>query len=717
MTATGVTQERVTTTTPPTAPTGRGIRIEIQGLRALAVSLVVVYHVAPSRLPGGYVGVDVFFVVSGFLITGHLLREVARTGGIRLAEFWARRARRLLPAALLVLLASAVGTVVLAPVTYWPQFLRELSASAVYVENWALANDAVDYLAAANVASPAQHYWSLSTEEQFYLAWPLLLLAAGWLARRQRRRWQPAAVLLAAVAVASFLYSLWATEASPPYAYFSTLSRAWEFGLGGLLAVFAARTPATRDQLRAAVSWTGFLAITASALMMSEATAFPGTAALVPVLGTVAVIWAGAPRAAWAPTGLAGARPVAFLSDISYSAYLWHWPAVVLVPLAVGHPLGLRTKAGVLVFTVVAAWLTKRWVEDPVRSGGFLVRKRPRWTYAATVLCTGTVVLSCVGAAQWQEREVAEASAAAEAFAAGDDPCFGAAAMERDGQCSDRFAQTSTVSPAFAQTDGSRGLPCMQPEGDPVIKSCRFGSAHPTETVALVGDSHTASLYEALQVVAERRNWAVVTYVRGGCPTTADSDRMVGPNMQPGATEICQEYASEVLRTIERDPTISRVFTSYRSDIYAYRDTADELHREVPAEVLQGPLRALADSGKRVTVIRAVPTTNGVAPRETLRSTKTLVDPGVHVPNCIAAAGRADDPCAGPREVRLAPDYLAEAAEALGDPRIRVVDLSDGFCDAERCHTVIGGVIAYFDASHVSGAFSRSLGPLLDARL
>ena len=165
-----------------------GLRPEIQALRAAAVLLVVVAHLWPSLLPGGYVGVDVFFAISGFLITSLLLREIDRTGQLSLSAFWARRARQILPAALVTLLFCAIATIVFVPLTYWQQFLNELRASTAYVQNWQLAESAVDYFAADNGPSPVQHFWSLSAEEQFYVVWPVLLLLAVGLTRKRSVR-------------------------------------------------------------------------------------------------------------------------------------------------------------------------------------------------------------------------------------------------------------------------------------------------------------------------------------------------------------------------------------------------------------------------------------------------------------------------------------------------------------------------------------------------
>src|SRR3954463_13198223 len=218
-------------TAPPIARVD--VRPEIQGLRAVAVAVVVVCHFWPSALPGGFVGVDVFFVISDFLITSHLLREVARTGRVSLAAFWARRARRILPAALLVLALCALATVAFVPEVHRQQFFAEIRASTFYVQNWELAHSAVDYFAAGDGPSPVQHFWSLSAEEQFYLVWPVLILAAAAIgARRGRERRVFAA--LAAVTAASFAYSVHKTGADPRAAYFVTSTRAWEFGAGGL---------------------------------------------------------------------------------------------------------------------------------------------------------------------------------------------------------------------------------------------------------------------------------------------------------------------------------------------------------------------------------------------------------------------------------------------------------------------------------------------------
>ncbi|HSK34200.1 MAG TPA: acyltransferase, partial [Propionicimonas sp.] len=260
------------------------MRQEIQGLRAVAVLLVVLFHLWPDRVPGGYIGVDVFFVISGFLITSHILREVERTGSVSLAGFWARRLRRLLPASYVVLVVTAAGVLLLVPRVLWEQFFGEILAAALYVENWTLALNSVDYLAADNAPSPAQHYWTLSAEEQFYLFWPLLVLLGLWrgfdklnrrsgLDRRDGDRHSRMAAVfgvLATVTAASLAYSLWVTATDPALAYFVTPARAWEFGAGALLAFAPAAAPHLGHAARALLGWGALVALLTASLVFDE---------------------------------------------------------------------------------------------------------------------------------------------------------------------------------------------------------------------------------------------------------------------------------------------------------------------------------------------------------------------------------------------------------------------------------------------------------------
>ena len=348
--------------------TGRKLRPEIQALRALAVLLVVVHHLWPAAVPGGYVGVDVFFAISGFVITLLLLEELDATRRISIAAFWARRARRILPAALTTLVFCVVATILLVPVTAWSQSFAEARASAAYVENWHLSATAAGYFTASDEPTHVRHFWSLSVEEQFYLAWPIVLMLLAGAARGRsavvRRRLLAGGLL--ALAAASLTYSVAVTAADPVGAYYLTPARAWEFAAGGLLALLPA-TLAGPARL-AALSWAGLAAIVASAFLYTPATPFPGVAALLPVLGACAVMGAGDPARRWAPAPVLRARPAQYLGGISYAVYLWHWPLLVLAPFVIDRAVDDRAAVVILILTLLVASASKVLIEDPMRS-------------------------------------------------------------------------------------------------------------------------------------------------------------------------------------------------------------------------------------------------------------------------------------------------------------------------------------------------------------
>ncbi len=361
--------------------------------------------------------------------------------------------------------------------------------------------------------------------------------------------------------------------------------------------------------------------------------------------------------------------------------------------------------------TVAAGWATKVCVEDPVRTGTPLARRGSGATFAATAVATAVVVGCAAGGWVHVQVQVDQARVAAAEAAAGGDLCFGAGAALPGADCADPWAyEGDAANPIFAKFDVSRGLSCLSVLSHTDLVTCRFGSEDPVETVALLGDSHAASLYEAMETVAEERDWAVVTYLKAGCPGLG-SGRLPGIGQPAEERPACEEWGQAALAEIAGDPTITRVFTSYRSDVYKYEDQDGVLHDEFPAELVRAPMQQLADAGKRVTVLRAVPTTGGVhlGPR--------LLNLEASAPDCIARAGEVDDPCAGPRDERLTPDRLVDAATSLQDGRIQVVDLTDAFCDEQTCHELVGGVIVYFDGSHLTATFSRTLGRHITAQL
>lgn len=388
--------------TSAAVPSTTTVRPEIQALRAVAVAAVVLHHGWPAVAPAGYMGVDVFFVVSGYLITALLLREVDRTGTLSLKDFYVRRARRILPAAMVVLVAVSAATLAFAPYRDWFAYFREIVASALYVENWRLAIDSQVPAFADLESTPVQHFWSLSVEEQFYLLWPLLMLAAVWLVHRRHGSLKVTlALVLGTVTLASFAWSIALTAADHNLAYFSTFSRGWEFGVGGLLALLATSVrgfSADRWQVtRSLASWAGLVMIIVPILTFQDTSAFPGLWALIPVVGTLAIIWAGAPQPAWSTTRVAGLRPVQWVGDISYSLYLWHWPIFMFTPMIMGAPSPPALMVVLVAISLGVAALSKRYIEDPFRRRKGPVGAHPRMIAAGfAVALAGVLTMGSV---------------------------------------------------------------------------------------------------------------------------------------------------------------------------------------------------------------------------------------------------------------------------------------------------------------------------------
>lgn len=664
-------------------------RPEIQALRAIAVLSVLLYHLWPLRLPGGYIGVDIFFVISGFLITSHLLAEVERTGGVKIAAFWARRAKRLLPASLVVLSTVAITTVVFVPRSLWNQFLGEVTASTLYVENWALAANSVDYLASSNLPSPVQHFWTLSAEEQFYILLPLVILAALAIARW--RRWEPRRTLLVAVSAcvaASFLYSLWATSAISSIAYFSTFTRAWEFGAGALLAFASIRLG---RRLGMALSAVAVAAIVIASIVYSGSTPFPGWAALLPVLATAAVIAAGSGSYVGAIGRFA---PVAFLGRVSYGAYLWHWPLLVLLPFATGHPLTTVEKVGVLVAAIVLAWISTRFIEDPVRfSPRLLGRRRPR--VVAVVLGAAMVVVIALSVAPRVQNTI-EADNYRVAASVTASECFGARAMDPARDCADAAGITPlTPDPANVAADDSNRPECWARLGDAELHVCTLGpkSGYQRHLFA-VGDSHNNTLIAAYAAIAKSHNWRIDVAGKSGCYWTTREQQTKDFDVEP-----CRTWRAAVEKHVEGMTDLDGVITTHSATTNAPVLAAGESLQDATVDGLTAAWAPVSARGLPVIAIRDNPR----ATRAGNLCVEQQADTG--------AVG-----CTNDRAVALSAfDGNAEAAART--PGATVVDMSDFYCTASHCPMVIGGVVVYLDPEHITATYARSLAPYLGDRI
>ena len=656
----------------------------------MAVTLVVIFHVWPERLTGGYVGVDVFFVISGYLITSHLLTQPPRTGR-DLGAFWARRIHRLLPAALTVLVVTAVVTRLLAPSTQWAGTAKEIIASALYVENWRLAASSVDYHAADAHPSPVQHYWSLSVEEQFYLLWPLIILAVAAAASRSGRGTTAVArVVVGVVVLVSLAVSVAATVSSPASAYFITPTRVWELGIGGLVATTASLSSSARLRtLAAPVAWAGLAAVVAAGVTLTGETPFPGYVALLPVLGTAAVIWAGA-QTAVSPTGLLRSRPVQWLDDVSYSVYLWHWPIVVLLPFVSGGELGALDRSAVIVGTLVLAALTKTHVEDRFRHPR---RGAPlRHSYRAAV--AGMAVVTLVAGLQVLEtghRTAVAQERLAEALG-GEDPCLGAGSLVRGKQaCPQRAGGDLVPAVDLAAEDKSDADVDRCFTDLPFVgrRTCTYGDG-PTQ-VALVGNSHAGHWLPALQVLAERNGWTITTYLVYQC--TFSDARQRFPTQE--ASQGCYDYGQWVRERTSGD-RYDLVVTSERQSVPVVGETPETTG---PAAVAGYAtyLRQWAADGTNILVIKD-PTSAPMA-----------------VPDCFAANPDDHARCSGTRDEWVVDDPLAAAVDVVGLPTVRSVSFDDLVCGPQTCDGAIGGVVAYYDRSHLTATYVTTMAPYMAA--
>ena len=672
-------------------------RADIQGLRALAVLLVVLAHAGVGFLPGGFVGVDVFFVLSGFLITGLLLAEVRANGSVSLTDFYVRRAGRILPAAALTLLATDVAAFFLLNFLRARDVVQDSLYTAAFAANFRFAARGMDYFAQAEPPSPLLHYWSLAVEEQFYLVWPALLsIVIFGLAltrrrrragRRQHRRLLLVVVLLSAISLG---WSVHLTATLPAAAYFSPLTRVWELGLGAALAVGASTLVRVPPLGRLVMGWTGMLAIALAAVLFSERTPFPGFAALLPTVGTALAITAGIGdrHSRLAVARLLALRPLCIVGDRSYAFYLWHWPVLILADQYVGYELSVTVKLALLVGAFLLSCVSYALVENPIRRRTRSRRAAGVVLGVSTAAVLGTAVLSLSAIAReeqrfnapaasaslvpsppalvsyrtqagWSEQALPDVVAAVEAARRGDPIPTG---------LNPPIGRLRSIPPEYVLPDD-----CMSRGESSKITSkiCRLGETTSRKMIVLVGDSHAMMWLPAVLEMAWRDGWVVVPFLRTGCMP----NRWI-TNEGPASCRAWYRWAIRETRLLH--PRITLVGGSIgERPSTAVRAAAD------------GTI-AMARALKPYGAVVVIGDPEGLSGNPT---------------DCVLSSHASMATCTTrwPPATLRSYDRVAATTRQLG---IGFIATRGFFCFERQCPAVIGHTVAYWDNSHITAAYA-----------
>lgn len=663
-------------------------RVDIQVLRAAAVLAVVFGHFWPDRLPGGFTGVDVFFVISGFLITSQIVSEVQRSSRLNLIAFWTRRIRRIFPAAVSVIAAVVITVLWVGSPDQVDLLARHVSASSLSAENLLLSWDAVDYNHQDDSTSPLQHFWSLAVEEQFYLVWPLLIALGIALTRISKlpiahfRR-----ILLPAIGVltiASFAYST-SLDHTNPATYYDPLARAWELGIGAAIAVIGAgatgRIPSLTRQFAGLGAW---LVIAGVTFIPGLENAVPGLGVVPSVVATAMVIIAAAPMTSFRlPLVAKTVDGLVWLGDRSYSLYLWHWPVLVMAPFVIGAEMTIVHKVTALALIVVVSALSFRFIEQPFRTSTATLIRRPIFLAAISASLTALLIVGTTVATDSALKGLDAASAAnllpsttvpTPEIANSDYPTV-------QPFCDGAGAAVFECAPSTSVIFDARSLPFFPPASptcDPLDNGnffdCVLGDVNSSESIAVVGDSHAKALWVAWDDLGKRGGLAVHVFFRDGCPFTEGKHKECG----------------------ERNRAVHDRLVAGEFDFAIFAQAVDHRRRTPDAEEranFESIYRELAAREVRFVVVKDNP---GI---------------GEDQKNCLSYHRRDASRCAMPREEGFAfPDIAFDVARGL---ELDTIDFSAIYCDDSTCPLVIGGVRVYRDYRHITTIFGKTLGPFL----
>lgn len=654
-------------------------RPEVQGLRALAVLMVVTYHIWFGRVSGG---VDVFLLISAFLLTLSFIRKVEAGRALDLGRYWLRQFKRLLPPVAVVLIGTLTATALFVPQSRWTEILSQSWSSLLYFQNWMLAADSVDYYATDHsTASPLQHFWSLSIQGQVFILWPLLFAASALLARASRIPFRRIVlVVFGAVFVSSLSFSVAETYGNQAHAYFDTRTRLWEFALGTLLALALPYLKLPRG-LRIVAGWLGLAVMLSVGFLLDVQGQFPGYVALCPLLAAALVIMAGQTGSRFGADRLLSWKPLMRLGDMSYALYLWHWPVLVIYLIWRGRQeVGPVGGTAIIGLSLVLAYLTTRLVERPLRSSEWVNRGSRRGVVVIAV-CIAVVAAPLAG---WQQGLNLQAERVA-AEAVRENP--GARVLLSDYEdASSGDARPIPTASMLADEWGTLPVSCSEHEdgpADPMLRDLCMSTkpaGEPEKTILVVGDSHTEQWLGALEPMAEEHNYRLMALLLGGCSFGEYSE-----NREPGCNDFngaALEYALEL-----KPDAVFTVATAAK-----------------PSEAADPPVTGLPEAAELLRQ-EGIPV---VGIRDNPRYDFSMIQ-------CAETNGKMSGKCTSDVAEKLT-DTGTVNAYFNSLPGVELMDMTDLLCPDGTCRPVVGNVYVYMDSNHLTTTYTASTGTEFDRR-
>ncbi|WP_308298992.1 acyltransferase family protein [Streptomyces sp. GESEQ-35] len=655
----------------------RKYRPDIQGLRAVAIMMVVSMHVGILDIHGG---VDVSFVLSGFLIGSQLLAEIDKTGKVSLSKFWARRMRRLAPGMAVVILATAALAWVYGSPLRFRGYMEDGLASALSIMNWRLVETGTDYFANDGTQSPYQHFWSLGIEEQFYVAAPLVLFTTVWLSRTVFRNRVLVGLFLVAVVGGSLYLSVQQTASNQPLAYFGTHTRIWELTFGILLALGAPLLSRMNRGLAAFISWAGLATAIGTALLITPETALPGYAVAGPVLGASMVIAGGCAAPRLGAERLLNNPVFNSVANVSYGWYLWHWPILILWPDITGHELSYSDRFRVASLSLILAYAMFYMVEARFRNNPQLVARPWKGIFAGGTAVAGT--------------------AAAAAFAMTALPLnLSTTAVAADGTVG--YSGPDSVRNSVPQTKLSNVAQSSLPKSPDdkthygcidntdvtefvMRDNCVIGDPQGKASIVVIGDSHAWQWGDAFHEIGKKLNAKIITMAKGGCSPEVYSIKNPELNREYSECDSWRESAFEQLKSL-------------KPDVIVVTNRVRQEAREAGAEKA---FQVFEDTGAKLVYLTDTP------------------QPGRNVPDCLATHTDDISACNPAQDQAIEyPEYRAMEQKVAKRHGAEVIDTLPAFCADNVCPTVIADQIVYFDSSHITAGYAKTLVPYLQPTL